>query len=132
MLLFLSFSLLSFAQNQQLGSDFIQALLVDKKYDAAYSYFDDVVKAQLPLSVLEQTSGQIEAQLGKFKGVLEVNEAHGVYYYYSEFEKMKLDIKIVPEKTTGKIAGFFLHLTGNSEKSIRLAKNTTSLVIKPN
>ncbi len=55
LLLFL-FSLLSFAQNQQLGSDFIQALLVDKKYDAAYSYFDDVVKAQLPLSVLEQTS----------------------------------------------------------------------------
>ena len=127
LLLFL-FSLLSFAQNQQLGSDFIQALLVDKKYDAAYSYFDDVVKAQLPLSVLEQTSGQIEAQLGKFKSILEINEADGVYYYYSEFEKMKLDIKIVPEKTTGKIAGFFFtpHKEFGKVDTLGKAYNITS------
>ncbi|MGX7668311.1 DUF3887 domain-containing protein [Flavobacterium pedocola] len=127
-LFLLLFSLLTFSQNQKLGSDFIQTLLVDKKYEEAYSYFDEAVKAQLPLPVLVQTSKQIEMQLGKFKTVLEINELDGVYYYYSEFEKMKLDIKIVPEKTTGKIAGFFFtpHKEFGKENSIGKAYNIKS------
>lgn len=106
-LLLCFFSLFTFSQNQKLGDDFIKALLVDKNYEEAYSYFDSAVTVQLPLSLLKQATAQIETQLGQFKTVLEVNSEDGVYYYYSEFEKMKLDIKIVPEKTTGKIAGFF-------------------------
>ncbi|HSD13182.1 MAG TPA: alpha/beta fold hydrolase [Flavobacterium sp.] len=122
-----SLSLLTYSQNKKTGSDFIQTLLVDKNYEKAYSYFDETVKGQITLPILEQTINQLESQLGKFKNIIEINEESGVYYYYSDFEKMKLDIKIA-FRNSDKIAGFFFapHKPFDKEPSLGKTYNVTS------
>lgn len=121
------FTVLSFAQNKKTGSDFIQTLLVEKNNEKAYSYFDDKIKSQISLPVLEQTVNQLESQLGKFKSVIEINQENSIYYYYSEFEKMKLDIKIA-FKDSDKIVGFFFspHKQFDKGNSLGKAYNITS------
>lgn len=118
-LFFISF--LTFSQNKKTGSDFIQALLVEKNYEKAYSYFDETVKSQISQPMLEQTINQLESQLGRFKSVLEINQENRVFYYYSEFEKMKLDIKIA-FLGSDKIAGFFFAPHKQFEKGNSLGK----------
>ncbi|ESU26270.1 hypothetical protein FLJC2902T_27500 [Flavobacterium limnosediminis JC2902] len=114
-------SLLSFSQNKEIGSAFIQTLLVEKNYEKAYSHFDETIKGQISMPMLEQTINQLESQLGKFKSVIEVNDNDGVYYYYSEFEKMKLDVKIA-FRDSDKIAGFFFAPHKHFDKGNSLGK----------
>lgn len=92
--LFLFMSVLSFSQNNEIGKSFINSLLVEKNYSKAYTFFDETVKSQISEDVLKDTQQQLEAQLGKFKSIIETNNEALTFFYYSEFEKMKLDIKI--------------------------------------
>jgi uncharacterized protein len=121
------FSFIAFSQHDKIGSDFIQALLVEKNYEKAYSNFDENIKSKISLQVLEQTVGQLESQLGKFKNVIEINQEKGTYYYYSEFEKMKLDIEISLNQSE-KIAGFFFkpHKDFKQAKRLGIDFNVTS------
>ena len=99
-------SCLSFSQKAEIGNSFINNLLIEKNYLKAYSFFDDSVKSQMPENVLKETAGQLETQLGKFKSIIETNNEVETYFYYSDFENMKLDVKISFNENN-KIIGFF-------------------------
>ena len=99
-------TLLSFSQNKEIGKSFINSLFVERNYSKSYSYFDETVKSQISEDVLKDTQQQLEAQLGKFKSIIETNNEALTFFYYSEFEKMKLDIKISFSENS-KIIGFF-------------------------
>jgi pimeloyl-ACP methyl ester carboxylesterase len=101
-------SMLSFAQNNNkaIGETFIKLLLQEKKYQEAYSYFDETVKSKIPVKLLEDTELQLRSQLGEFKAIIEVNKENDTFFYYSDFEKMKLDVKITFNENS-KIIGFF-------------------------
>ena len=107
---FLFFFLISFSslfsQNQEVGAVFIQTLFKEKNYNKAYSFFDETIKSQVSEELLKETVEKIENQLGQFKTITEVNTEGKVVYYYSEFEKMKLDIKITIVENN-KITDFF-------------------------
>ncbi|MDP2067971.1 MAG: DUF3887 domain-containing protein [Lutibacter sp.] len=107
-ILFLFISLLSFAQNQNkvTGETFIKLLLQEKNYEKAYSYFDESVKSKISEEFLKTTEQQLENQLGKFNNIIEINNENSTYFYYADFEKMKLDIKINLNEAD-KILGFF-------------------------
>jgi|GEM_PF-2052208 len=110
LLAFAILPLFSFAQTaQENGTAFIQKLF-DKHFDEAAVYFDESVKAQVTPEVLKQTEAAIGQQLGDFKKTLEMNEEdeenYKVWYYYSEFDKAKLDIKLVFNDKS-KLVGFF-------------------------
>ena len=100
----------SFAQSpQEIGTAFINDFF-EQKFDAAADYFDESVKDQINIDVLKQTETALAQQLGAFKKTLEINiEEEAPYktvFYYSEFEKAKLDVKIV-FNDKNKIVGFF-------------------------
>lgn len=101
-------SMLSFSQNNNkaIGETFIKLLLQEKKYQEAYSYFDETVKSKISVKLLEDTELQLRSQLGEFKAIIEVNKENGTFFYYSDFEKMKLDVKITFNENS-KIIGFF-------------------------
>jgi dienelactone hydrolase len=101
-------SMFSFSQNNNkaIGETFIKLLLQEKKYQEAYSYFDETVKSKISLKLLEDTELQLRSQLGEFKAIVEVNKENGTFFYYSDFEKMKLDVKITFNENS-KIIGFF-------------------------
>lgn len=107
---FLTFILFSsffgFSQNQEIGNSFIQLLLKEKKYSEAYTFFDSIMKTKISEIVLKDTSQKLNLQLGEFKSVIETNKEKETYFYYSEFEKMKLDIQI-SMNDSGKIIGFY-------------------------
>ncbi len=105
---FLFITLLSFAQNQhkETGETFIKLLLQEKNYEKAYSYFDESVKSKISEEFLKTTEQQLENQLGKFNNIIEINNENSTYFYYADFEKMKLDIKINLNEAN-KILGFF-------------------------
>ncbi|MEF9479281.1 DUF3887 domain-containing protein [Chryseobacterium sp. 1B4] len=88
-------SLFSFAQNKtEIGSHFIKTLLIDKNAGNAHLFFDKTVSAQIPVEVLKNLPEQVEGQFGKFKNILQINSERDIYYFYSEFEKTKMDIQI--------------------------------------
>jgi dienelactone hydrolase len=101
-------STLSFSQNNNkaTGETFIKLLLQEKKYQEAYSYFDETVKSKISVELLEDTELQLRNQLGEFKAIIEVNKENDTFFYYSDFEKMKLDVKITFNENS-KIIGFF-------------------------
>jgi len=100
-------SLFSFAQDRKdIGSQFIKTLLIDKNAEKAHTFFDASVAGQVPVAELKSLPEQLESQLGKFKNILEINNEKDSYYYYSEFEKSKLDIQIT-FSGEDKIIGFF-------------------------
>jgi pentatricopeptide repeat protein len=101
-------SMLSFSQNNNkvTGETFIKLLLQEKKYQEAYSYFDEIVKSKISIKLLEDTALQLRNQLGEFKTIIEVNKENDTFFYYSDFEKMKLDVKITFNENS-KIIGFF-------------------------
>lgn len=98
--------LLCFSQSKENGVFFINTLLQEKNFEKSYTFLDDVVKKQLSIQVLEQTVNQLESQLGLFNNIIETNNENQTYFYYSNFEKMKLDIKISFNENN-KIIGFF-------------------------
>lgn len=73
----------------------------------AHSYFDSSVAGQIPVDQLKAIPDQLQRQVGGLKNILEVNNEGNTYYYYSEFEKTKLDIQITFGENN-KMLGFFL------------------------
>lgn len=106
LLLHLLLSLSIYSQNEAIGKSFIQAFLQEKDMVKSYTFFDDIVKSKVSESLLKDTGDKLESQLGQFKRIIETNSEADTYFYYSEFEKMKLDIKISLGENK-KIVGFF-------------------------
>lgn len=107
-LLLILLSLLSFAQDRKdLGNTFIKTILVDKNAEKAHASFDTSIAEQIPVTELKGVVDQVLGNLGAFKNVIEVNQENNKYYYYSEFEKSKLDIQIT-FNDQNKIVGFLL------------------------
>lgn len=107
-LLFVVCFLFSFSQDRkEIGSTFIKALLVDKNIEKAHSYFDPSVAGKIPVEQLKAIPEQLQGQIGGLKNILEVNNEGNTYYYYSEFEKEKLDIQLTFGENN-KLLGFFL------------------------
>jgi len=104
--LHLLFSISIYSQNEAIGKSFIQSYLQEKDITKSYAFFDDEVKSKVSESLLKSTSQQLESQLGQFKSIIETNTDGNTCFYYSEFEKMKLDIKISFGENK-KIIGFF-------------------------
>lgn len=123
-ILFLFTSTLSFSQNnnQVIGETFIKLLLQEKNYKEAHSYFDETVKSKISVQLLEDTELQLANQLGRFNAVIEVNNENDTYFYYSDFEKMKLDVKIT-FKDNSKIIGFFFTPHKEFKKANSLGKD---------
>ncbi|UQD57452.1 DUF3887 domain-containing protein [Flavobacterium sp. K5-23] len=121
---FLIFSTLSFSQNNNkiTGEGFMKSLLQDKNYQEAYSYFDESIKDKISEKLLEDTVIQLANQLGEFKSIIEVNIEKNTVYYYSDFEKMKLDVKIT-FNDTNKIIGFFFAPHKEFKKENSLGKD---------
>ncbi|MEF9476958.1 DUF3887 domain-containing protein [Chryseobacterium sp. 1B4] len=100
--------LFSFSQDRkEIGNTFIKALLVDKNIEKAHSYFDPSVAGQIPVEQLKAIPEQLQVQVGGLKNILEVNNEGNIYYYYTEFEKTKLDIQLTFGENN-KLLGFFL------------------------
>ncbi|CAD0222037.1 DUF3887 domain-containing protein [Chryseobacterium sp. JV274] len=101
-------SLLSFSQDRkEIGNTFIKTLLVDKNIEKAHSYFDPSVAGQIPVEQLKAITEQLQGQIGGLKNILEVYNEGNIYYYYSEFEKTKLDVQLTFGENN-KMLGFFL------------------------
>ena len=92
--LLLLVSITSKSQVIDTGKSFINSLLIEKNYSKSYSYFDETVKTKISETLLKETVEKLETQLGQFKSIIETNNDKETYFYYSNFEKMKLDIKI--------------------------------------
>lgn len=90
--LILLFSLSVHSQKQEIGKTFIQTLLVEKNYEKAFSFFDDELKKTIPLETLKDIIPKIESQVGSFKTILEFRTEGKRIIYYSEFDKINLDI----------------------------------------
>jgi len=123
-ILFVVTSTLSFSQNnnQIIGETFIKLLLQEKNYQEAHSYFDETVKNKISVQLLEDTELQLANQLGRFNAVIEVNNENDTYFYYSDFEKMKLDVKIT-FNVDNKIIGFFFTPHKEFKKTNSLGKD---------
>lgn len=104
------------------GKSFINSLLIEKDYSKAYSYFDETVKTKISETILKETAEKLEVQLGKFKSVIETTNEKEAYFYYSDFEKMKLDIKISFNENR-KIIGFFFVTHKEFRKEDSLGKD---------
>ena len=96
----------SYSQKKEIGKTFIKTLLLENNYKLSYNYLDESIKLKVSVSLLEETVLQLESQLGKFKWIIDSNNEKETYFFYSEFEKMKLDIKITFNEEN-KIIGFF-------------------------
>lgn len=96
----------AFPQNKETGKLFIQSLLQEKEYTKAYTFFDETIKTKITETALKETVEKLETQLGPYKAILETNNDKETYYYYADFEKTKLDVKITFNQNS-KIIGFF-------------------------
>ena len=112
----------SYSQNSEIGKSFINALLVEKNAQKAFTFFDDNIKTKISELQLKETVQQLETQLGQFKSIIETNNEKETYFYYSNFEKMKLDIK-VSLNDNKKIIGFFFTPRQEFLKENSLGKN---------
>lgn len=120
------YSLLLFSQDRkELGNTFIKTLLVDKNIEKAHSYFDPSVAGQIPVEQLKAITEQLQGQIGSLKTIIEVNNEGNTYYYYSEFEKTKLDVQLTFGENN-KMLGFFLV----PHKPFEKRDETTTLKIK--
>ncbi|MDR2237659.1 MAG: alpha/beta fold hydrolase [Chryseobacterium sp.] len=119
------FSLLIAQDRKDLGNTFIKTLLVDKNAEKAHAYFDASIAGQIPVPQLKSVVDQLLGQLGPFKNVIEINHEDDKYYYYSEFEKSKLDI-LITFNEQNKMMGFVLV----PHKIFDKADDKTSLKIK--
>ncbi|MES2545711.1 MAG: alpha/beta fold hydrolase [Bacteroidota bacterium] len=99
-------SLFTYGQSAGIGEAFINDLFVEKNYDKAHSYFDEMVKNQLSVNSLKDTEEKIEKQVGGFKSIIEINSELNTYFFFTDFKNAKLDIKITINKSQ-KIVGFF-------------------------
>ena len=117
----------SYSQKKEIGKTFIKTLLLENNYKLSYNYLDESIKLKVSVSLLEETVLQLESQLGKFKSIIDSNNEKETYFFYSEFEKMKLDIKITFNEEN-KIIGFFFvpHKEFKKENSLGKELNIKS------
>ena len=117
----------SYSQKEEIGKTFIKTLLLENNYKLSYNYLDESIKLKVSESLLEETVLQLESQLGKFKSIIDSNKEKETYFFYSEFEKMKLDIKITFNEEN-KIIGFFFvpHKEFKEENSLGKELNIKS------
>ena len=117
----------SYSQKKEIGKTFIKTLLLENNYKLSYNYLDESIKLKVSESLLEETVLQLESQLGKFKSIIDSNKEKETYFFYSEFEKMKLDIKITFNEEN-KIIGFFFvpHKEFKKENSLGKELNIKS------
>ena len=117
----------SYSQKKEIGKTFIKTLLLENNYKLSYNYLDESIKLKVSVSLLEETVLQLESQLGKFKSIIDSNKEKETYFFYSEFEKMKLDIKITFNEEN-KIIGFFFvpHKEFKKENSLGKELNIKS------
>ncbi|ASW74676.1 hypothetical protein CJF12_10535 [Chryseobacterium piperi] len=105
--LFILLPVLFFSQDRKaIGNTFIEELFIKKNAEKAYSLFNATVSGQISTEGLKSIAEQMQGQLGAFRKVIEVNNDNAIYYYYSEFEKSKLDIQISFDGEN-KISGLF-------------------------
>ncbi len=85
-------------------------LMAQDQFDSATVNFDATMKQALPASKLKEVWRSLQLQGGTFRKILGTRtEAKGVYqivYVVCQFEKMKLDAKVVFNEK-GQIAGLF-------------------------
>ena len=117
----------SYSQKKEIGKTFIKTLLLENNYKLSYNYLDESIKLKVSVSLLEETVLQLESQLGKFKSIIASNNEKETYFFYSEFEKMELDIKITFNEEN-KIIGFFFvpHKEFKKENSLGKELNIKS------
>ncbi|MET3537960.1 alpha/beta hydrolase [Chryseobacterium limigenitum] len=100
-------SLFLFSQSRSdIGGSFIKSLFTDHNAEKAHAYFDPLVASHVSVNDLKELYPQIQGQMGEFKSIIEVNNEKDTYYFYSDFEKSKLDIQIT-FNTENKIIGFY-------------------------
>jgi uncharacterized protein len=107
---FILLQLVSKAQSvNQKGISFIN-LFFEKRHSEIITFFSEDAKKEISIGNLEKIEQAVTSQLGKYLQHisinLESNEGDSIGYYYSKFEKDKLDIKIVFNKKN-EIIGFF-------------------------
>jgi uncharacterized protein len=114
---FLVSTILAFSQNEEIGRLYINSLFNEKNIQKSYAYLDPGAQAKITEKALKNMKEQAEVQLGKFLTIIETNSESNTYYYFCEFEKMKLDLKI-SFNDNKKIIGFlfFQHKEFNKTK----------------
>lgn len=95
-----------FAQNKELGEEFIHTLLIEKNYGKAYTFLDENLKSKISVSGLDKTLDQLSFQIGFFTRIIEINGDGKLFHYYSEFSKLNSDINISFDESH-KITGFY-------------------------
>jgi len=140
-LLLLLVSLFSFSQNQQIGQNFVETLLIEKNFNKALTFLDASIKEQITIDFLTKTSNQLEAQLGAYQNTISVANKGDVFSYYTQFKNMALDFDLKFKED--KIVSFFLkphqEVNANDYKiksgtidlkgTLLEAKNATILVV---
>ncbi|OWP74658.1 alpha/beta hydrolase [Flavobacterium oreochromis] len=101
------FPLLILSQKkEEIGKNFIDVLFTQKRIDSAYGFFDVSVKSAISIKEFEMVAEQLRQQLGEYKKNISVKNYYDTYYYYSDFEKSKIDIQL-NFNDNNKIVGFF-------------------------
>jgi dienelactone hydrolase len=97
------------AQLEQNAVQFVQQLAAGE-FTAAAAGFDQTMQAAMPAAKLEQTWDQLLTQVGAFQQIngtrREEQSGYQIVYVTSQFEGMKLDVKVV-YNAGGQIAGLF-------------------------
>jgi esterase/lipase len=140
-ILFLLFSVFTFSQNQEIGQNFVETLLIEKNFEKALTFLDNSIKDKVTIDLLSKTSTQLDAQLGAYQNTISVTNKGVVFSYYTQFKNMVLDFDIKFKED--KIVSFFLkphqEVNANDYKiksgtidlkgTLLEAKNSTILII---
>jgi esterase/lipase len=105
-ILFLLFSVFTFSQNQEIGQNFVETLLIEKNFEKALTFLDNSIKDKVTIDLLSKTSTQLDAQLGAYQNTISVTNKGVVFSYYTQFKNMALDFDI--QFKEDKIVSFFL------------------------
>ncbi len=88
------------------------SLLLDAKYDKAYTYFDTTITKQFSRENLESTWNSIQSQLGKFEKIVKVDtpyyQGNKLVVLTSKFENMYIDIRFTYNQNKNIIGFFFV------------------------
>lgn len=140
-ILFLLYSVFTFSQNQEIGQNFVETLLVEKNFEKALTFLDNSIKDKVTIDLLSKTSTQLDAQLGAYQNTISVTNNGAVFSYYTQFKNMALDFDIKFKED--KIVSFFLkphqEVNANDYKiksgtidlkgTLLEAKNSTILIV---
>ena len=130
-----AFSIFAEAQNDSLLGNRLIEKMFAHRFAEAETYFDESIKTKIDKKILEQVVTSLETSIGKYKQPLgfhqQTDSVYNFLFYYSEFEKTKMDLKFTFNKNH-KVLGFFLVEHQNTETLKPEADNTfyTNSVLK--